>query len=111
MTIRGERLGDAPLRHNHERKAIRQTPSLIRTCPVKSDRSINQLRLKWHHLDVNIPVGSSISLYNDTTSGRVRKSIQPLPKDRFGSHDLAAGPDHEFMPFNSAGVILIASAR
>jgi hypothetical protein len=41
---------------------------------------------------------------------QVRKCVQPFPQDCLGGHDLAARANHEPVPFNGAGMILVSSA-
>jgi len=111
MAISGERFGEVPPLHNHERKAIRQAPALIGARPIQSDSRVDQFRLKRRYLDVHIRLCSPIALYRYAPSAWVRKSVQPLPKDSLGGQNLAARPDHELVPFNSAGMMLVSSAR
>jgi len=84
MTIGGQRVGEEPSVHDHERKAICQAPTFIGTRSVKSDSSVEQFGLKRNYLDVHIRMRSPIALRCYTSGARVRKCVQPFPQDRLG---------------------------
>src|ERR1017187_9309259 len=79
MTIRGQRLRQMAPLHNYERQAIGEAPVLVGPCPIKLHSGIDQLGLKWPHLDAWVRMDPPVTLGCNAASARVGEAVQPFP--------------------------------